>query len=966
MAKVYDPLQSYLCSNYERSSMNCMFEPKTIALVGATERKSSVGRALFLNMTQQYPEDIVEDSNFNYTVYPVNPTRKECFGKKCYDSLLNIPVVIDLVVIVTPAKTVLGIVQEAAEKKVPAILIISSGFKESGPEGIGREKAILDIAKKNGIRILGPNCLGFMNVAYNLNATFANCMTYRGTTAFLSQSGALCTAVLDWAVKVKIGFSAFVSVGSMSDIDWGDLVDYLGHDPNTKSILMYIESIGNARKFLSAAKEIAISKPIIVIKAGKSRAAYKAAASHTGSLVGNYDAFISAMKRIGVLVVDTIEELFNCALVLNKMPRPKGPKLLILTNAGGPAVIAADALDISGAELSILPRSTIDRIEQIASPGWSKCNPVDILGDATPQDYVNALKILDDEEVGDGLLIILSPQDITDPTQVAELIIPIINKIKEKIPVICSWMGANEVAMGQEILVKAGIPEISNPDTAAQTFAIIWCHTKHLREVYETPHLEDVKTLLPKAKETALSLIKSALSKGLLTLGEVESKQILKAYGLPVNETFTCTTEEEAIKVAQKIGYPVACKLYSHIFTHKSDVGGVFLNIKSDDELCEAYKSIKYNAYSAGSYTNQDEVFSGVTIEAMLSGQILELIIGSTTDLQMGPLILFGTGGIYVEIFKDTAIALPPLNDTLAKHLMMKTRIYKAFERGSKRFPHVSIDELALILTRFSNMVVDLSCYMLECDINPLCISIKTDQHNTNTLFSNNISVLDARFTLRSSALDTSPLVVRPYPKEYIWTYKIQTSSESLSSALNGHTLLIRPIQAADEPKMVEFHKQLSTENIKKQYVPDVSFTDLIAYQRLIAICCADYDRSISLVAISEDEHIFGIVRMHKLPARPNRADIRIVVINKYQGLGIGRFLLTKAVNVAESEGIEVLSAHVLDENIGALKVLKQLGFSMEKVDEYYYCQLILTNIRRTNTQITLPGVALASPHKMM
>ncbi|HPQ15939.1 MAG TPA: acetate--CoA ligase family protein, partial [Bryobacteraceae bacterium] len=620
--------------------LDVFFEPESVALIGATENPGSVGRTVLWNLIS---------TPFGGTVYPVNPKRSSVLGIKAYPKIAAVPERVDLAVITTPAATVPGIIRECVDAGVRAAIVISAGFKELGPEGKKLEDQVVAEARRGNMRIIGPNCLGVMSPLTGLNATFARAMALPGNVGFISQSGALCTAVLDWSLREQVGFSAFLSIGSMSDVGWGDLIDYLGSDPRTRSILLYMETIGDARSFLSAAREVALSKPIIVIKPGRTEAAAKAAASHTGSLTGSDEVLEAAFRRSGVLRVNDIADLFNMAEVLAKQPRPAGPRLSIVANAGGPAVLATDALVTSGCEVAQISPETMDALNQILPAAWSHNNPIDILGDAGPDRYAKALEIAAKDPNADGLLVILTPQAMTDPTKTAEHLKPYA-KIEGK-PVIASWMGGTEVAAGEEILNRAGIPTFPYPDTAARAFNYMWRYSYNLRALYETP-------IAPTSEEAeadrarAEKIIQAARKAGRTILTEFESKQLLATYGIPTVETRVATSEDEAVAAAAQIGYPIVLKLYSETITHKTDVGGVQLNLQDEEAVRNAYRAIEKSVTEKAG----KEHFQGVTVQPMIQLFGYELIIGSSIDPQFGPVLLFGMGGQLVEVFKDRAL----------------------------------------------------------------------------------------------------------------------------------------------------------------------------------------------------------------------------------------------------------------------------------------------------------------------
>ncbi|PSR14158.1 acetyl CoA synthetase subunit alpha, partial [filamentous cyanobacterium CCP3] len=683
--------------------LEAIFAPRSVAVVGATERPGSVGRTVLWNLIS-HP--------FGGTVYPINPKRRNVLGIQAFDRIASLPEAPDLAIIAIPAPGVPAVVQECVDVGVKGAIILSAGFKEIGAEGIELERQIQAIAAGR-LRLIGPNCLGVQNPLTGLNATFASQVARRGNVGFISQSGALCTSILDWSLRENVGFSAFISLGSMLDVGWGDLIDYLGDDPHTHSIVIYMESIGDARAFLSAAREVALSKPIIVIKAGRTEAAAQAAASHTGSLTGSDAVLDAAFRRCGVLRVDHIEELFDAAEVLAKQPRPRGDRLSIITNAGGPGVLATDALIRAGGTLAELSAARVDALSGALPAHWSHGNPVDILGDAEPARFAQALKTTLADPNSDGCLVVLTPQAMTDPTATAQAVVETWQASGSTQPILASWMGGAEVDAGEDILNRAGIPTYRYSDQAARLFGLLWQHSYALKALYETPTLT-TNHGIDRAKVAAILQAAQAEARPVLT--EADSKAVLAAYGIPVVPTQVAATIEEAIAAADSIGYPVVLKLYSHTLTHKTDVGGVQLNLDSSHAVRRAFDRICTSvAEKAGA-----EHFQGVTVQPMIRVDGYELILGSSQDPQFGPVLLFGTGGQLVEVFQDSAIALPPLNSTLARRLMEQTRIHHALQgvRGRKA---VDLDALEQLLVRFSQLVAE-QPGIAAIDINPLLV----------------------------------------------------------------------------------------------------------------------------------------------------------------------------------------------------------------------------------------------------
>ncbi|MEO8953795.1 MAG: bifunctional acetate--CoA ligase family protein/GNAT family N-acetyltransferase [Ktedonobacteraceae bacterium] len=886
----------------QRHPLNAIFEPKSIAVVGATEKAGSVGRTILWNLIS---------NPFGGTVFPINAKRASVLGIKAYPSLSALPQQVDLAVIVTPASTVPGIIAECVEAGVKGAIIISAGFKESGAVGARMEQQILEQARRGKLRIIGPNCLGVMSPLTGLNATFAGAMARPGNVAFISQSGALCTAVLDWSLSENVGFSAFISIGSMMDVGWGDLIDYLGSDQQTTSIIIYMETIGDARSFLSAAREVARTKPIIILKAGRTQAAAQAAASHTGALTGSHEVFEAACRRSGVLTVNRIDELFSMAEVLAKQPRPLGPRLTILTNAGGPGVLATDALISAGGQLSALSPQTLAALDQMLPAHWSHSNPVDILGDADPQRYAKALEIAAQDPNSDGLLVILTPQAMTDPTLTAEQLkhyATITGK-----PILASWMGGAEVASGNMILNRASIPTFPYPDTAAQVFDYMWRYSSNLRSVYETPlpFLELDKGGPDHA--LASKLIETARQSSRTLLTEVESKQLLAAYGIPTVETRVATSETEAITCAEAIGYPVVLKLFSETITHKTDVGGVQLHLSGADAVRSAYRAIA----TAVRDKVGAEHFLGVTVQPMITLDGYELILGSSIDPQFGPVLLFGSGGQLVEVYRDRALALPPLTTTLARRMMEQTRVFTALE-GVRGRPPVDLVALELLLVRFSYLVVE-QRQIKEIDINPLLAS------------PGRLLALDARVVLHSpeiSADKLPTLAIHPYPLQYAQPWTL----------LDGTPVTLRPIRPEDEPLMVKFHETLSDRSVYFRWLHMLGLSQRIAHEQLVGMCFIDYDREMALVADyhnpqTEQDEIIGVGRLIKAHGA-NEAEFAMLVTDQFQRKGLGTELLRRLIQVGHDEKLQRLMGDIHAENQGMQEVCKKLGFRLQYSSE--------------------------------
>ena len=881
-----------------RAPLDVFFRPRNVAVIGATEDQTGVGRSILSNLKQ---------TSFGGIVYPVNPKHSQVLGLPCYPSLREIPERVDLAVIATPAKTVPGVIGECAAAGVEGAVIISAGFKEIGERGAALEREILTEARRSKLRIVGPNCLGIMSPHHGLNATFASSMARPGHLGFISQSGALCTAILDWSQRELLGFSAFVSVGSMLDVGWADLIQYLGDDPKTHSIVIYMESIGDARAFLSAAREVALSKPIIVIKPGRTAAAAKAAASHTGALTGHDEVLDAAFRRCGVVRVNTIAELFYLSEALDKQPRPKGPRLTIVTNAGGPAVLATDALLSEGGQLAELSAGTIEQLSGFLPRHWSHQNPIDIIGDANAERYSKTIDVAVKDPATDGLLVILAPTGLADASAIAEQLTHYA-KLPGK-PVIASWMGGRDIAKAEAILNQAGIPTYGYSDAAARVFDLMWSYSANLKALYETPEAFDTEETAARAK--AADLIEGIRAKGRTLLTEAESKKLLSIYGIPTVATEIATTADQAAEAAGRIGYPVVLKLHSETITHKTDVGGVQLNLLSEVAVRTAYAKIQESVTRAAGA----EHFLGVTVQPMVRPEGYELILGSSIDSQFGPVLLFGSGGQLVEVYKDRALGLPPLNTTLAHRLMERTKIFAAFAGIRGRKP-VDLVELEKLLVRFSYLVTEQK-WIKEIDINPLLAS------------GDGLLALDARVVLHArDVVDPPSPAIRPYPVQYVKPWRFE----------DGMEVIIRPIRPEDERMVVTFHANLSERSIYQRYFHLLSLDQRVSHERLLRVCFGDYNREIALVAehrdpASDEPEILAIGRLSKAHLE-NEAELAVLITDENQGRGLGTELSRRLIAIARDEKLDRVTVEILGDNLPMIEVCRILGFDLNRVED--------------------------------
>ncbi|MFH1849992.1 MAG: GNAT family N-acetyltransferase [archaeon] len=881
------------------ASLDKLFNPRTIAVVGATNKKGSVGYALMKNLV---------GNGYDGIVYPVNPKRRSVQSVKAYPSVSKTPDKIDLAIIATPAATVLPIVRECGIAGVKSIVIISSGFKEAGREGNKICDEIVKTARHHNLRIMGPNCLGFIRPRINLNASFAKNMALPGKIAFISQSGALGTAVLDWATKQNFGFSHFISIGSMVDVGFHDLIDYLGNDRETSSILIYMESLQHARKFLSAARAFSRTKPIILLKAGKSSEGAKAAKSHTGSLTGNDAVFNAAFKRAGIIRVNTIAELFNCAQTLAMQPRPGGNRLAIVTNAGGPGVIATDLLVSLNGRLAGLSSGTLSRLNESLPSAWSKGNPVDVLGDADSERYGEAVKTCLMDKGVDAVLVVLTPQAMTDSAAIARCIAG----LKMHKTVLASWMGEDQVSEGREILKKNNIPVYGTPEEAVSCFMHMHNYSRNLGLLYETPssipHAFKPKT---GANRKLISLV---AREGRSILTEDECGKLLSNYGIPVAAGAVAKTEREAVRLALKAGFPVALKILSPDILHKTDVGGVRLNVKSESELKTAYNEIMKSVKKK----SPKSAVSGIYV-AKMEYRKYELLIGCKRDPIFGPVIVFGMGGVAVEVYKDTNIGLPPLNMALAMRLIEETRIYGLL-KGYRGMKGVDLDSIKFLLYKFAYLVMDFP-EIREVDINPFGV----DEDGG--------VVLDAKVVLDEKLLGRTPkpyshMVISPYPKEYTKKFRLR----------DGREVRLRAIRPEDEPMEAEMFRTFSERTQRFRFfelIKDITHELLVRYTQI------DYDREIAIIAEIEEEgtkKMAGVVRLIA-DAHNETAEFAIVVGDPWQKQGLGTEFTDYIIRIARKRGIKRICATVLADNYIMVNMFRNWGFAITQTSDAYYAE---------------------------
>jgi acetyltransferase len=881
-------------------NLDKIFNPRSVAIIGASDEEGTVGYALMKNF---------KELGFEGKIYPVNIRKTEILGIKAYRTIEQIPEPIDLAVIATPAKTVPDIVEQCGKAGIKGIVIISAGFKEIGSEGKALEDKILETKRKYDLRIIGPNCLGVIRPSIKLNATFIGRMPKPGNIAFISQSGALGSAILDWAIHENIGFSNFVSIGSMIDIDFGDLIDYFGTDPKTRSILMYIEGLTDARKFMSAARHFARTKPIIVVKAGKYSESAKAAASHTGSLTGEDMIYDAAFKRAGIVRVDEIADLFNAAEVLGLQPLPKGPNLAIITNAGGPGVMATDALIARGGKLAKVSQKTMETLDSFLPHYWSRGNPIDILGDAKADRYRAVVEACLNDENVDGILIIYTAQAVAEPVEIAKSIVELTKcRGYQNKTILTSFMGFGAVEEANRIFNENSIPTYSTPEQAIKTYLYMIQYKRNLELIYETPEELPVDVVPP--KHPIMVIMRNAAIENRELLNEAEAKKLLEYYEFPVVKTAVAKTADEAVTLASLIGYPIVLKILSPQIIHKTEAACVALDITNEVEIREAFECI---IQKAKQYDSNAEIL-GVTVQPMIKKKGYEVIIGAKTDPLFGPVILFGMGGIGVELFKDFAIGLPPLNQTLVRRIMEETKVYQLL-KGYRNVPPANIKLLEEIMVRFSQMLVDFP-QLKEVDINPLFI-------NENEAFAFDARIVIDKERVFQKFEPHQHLVISPYPKKYETLWKLR----------NGKTVLLRPIKPEDEPLWLEMFQNFSEESIRYRFFQIIKDTP---HEVRVRYCNIDYDREMAIVAeLNEDERrkILGVVRVGLEPDRKN-GEIAFIVADPWQGLGLGTKMVDHMIDVCKDMGVETLYAIMLPDNMRAINLMKKMGFTIKYVEE--------------------------------
>ncbi len=873
-----------------------LFAPKSVAVFGASDRVDAVGQIVFQNML---------DSGFQGALYPVNAKNAEVQGRKAYASISDIEEKIELVVIATPPKTVPDIIEECGKRGVKAAVIITAGFGEIGPEGKELERQVLENAKRYGIRLVGPNCLGVMRPGIGLNATFNKGGANTGNLALVSQSGALCTAVLDWAQVNDVGFSSVVSMGSSADVDFGEILDFLVSDPQTQNILMYIEGIRESRRFMSSLRAAARVKPVIIVKVGRHEAGSKAAMSHTASLVGSDDAFDAAVRRAGVVRVKTVTELFSAAKALSCGFHPSGNRLAIVTNGGGPGVMATDRASDLGLVMANLSDATMERLNKVLPPNWSHGNPVDVIGDAQVDRYQHAVAACLEDPNVDGVLTILTPQAMTKPLDAAKAVIEISNQYKK--PLLTCWMGEAQVAESRKAFAHAKTPNFRTPEPAVEVFSYLSAYYQNQKLLMQMPG--PLSNQLEPDVEGARMVIEGALLDKRKVLSEMESKALLSAFHIPVAKTMIAHSPNEALLIAQQLGFPVAMKVNSRDITHKSDAGGVMLNLGNAQAVRAAYHDISENIKR----NRPNAHMEGISIQPMIvkpNGR--ELMVGVINDPVFGPVITFGAGGTMVEVMGDRSVTLPPLNTFLVKDLIKGTRISKLLG-AFRHMPPADMEALENVLLRVSEMVCELPMLM-EMDINPLIV----DEHGA--------LAADARVVVdfRPQAADRySHMAIYPYPTHLVNHWQLA----------DGMDITVRPIRPEDAELVQAFVRNLSDES---RYFRFMNSMQELSQSMLVRFTQIDYSREMALIAVTEEhgkEVELGVARFTTNPDGES-CEFALVIADNMHGKGLGQRLMTAVMDAARSKGLKVIEGEVLRNNADMLHLMDRLGFKVETSPE--------------------------------
>ena len=884
--------------------MEQFFNPKSIAVIGASDKPDSIGHTLVQNLI---------DGGYDGTILPVNPHLEEVHGLKAYRAITDAPPFTDLAIVAVPIAMTPEVVRQCVRAGTRGVIIIAAGGRELGEEGRLIEEQISGAFEGSGLRIIGPNCLGVIRPARKLNASFIPGMPAHGIIGFISQSGAIGTASLDRAAMGNVGFSHFISIGSMLDVDFGDMIDYLGNDGNVKAILIYMENLTNTRKFMSAARAVSRIKPIIVLKAGKSEAGARAATTHIGAMVGEDAVYDAAFKRAGIVRVPTLARLFDCSELMAKQPRPAGSRLAIITNGGGPGIMAADTLAEYNLEPAAIPDDIMAQLDEILPPHWSRNNPIDILGNATLERFTRAMEICLASREFDGVLIIMVSEPHIRPEEVAEALAGLVKR--KRFPVFASWMGGSRMAAANDILNRANIPTYETPERAVRAFLYMVEYTRNQELLSQAPAKLSADLFFDRdfvfrtiydcfygSQEDQEEVDYYQEGPMERMLDEITSKRVLAAYGIPVAETVLATTVDEAVALAADMEMPLVMKLVSPDISHKSDAGGVQLDLRNEDDLRQAWERIMAGVRAY----NPEARITGVSLQPYIANPDFELLMGSKTDDNFGPVLLFGSGGVYAEVLNDQALGLPPLNRLLARRMMEETRIQPLL-KGYRNHPPADLEKLEELLIRLSQLVIDFP-EIVEMDINPVVVK------------NGEPCAVDARIRLvrDESGTTRQHLVISPYPQHL--------ERHDLTDL--DMPLFIRPIKPEDAALFTELFNTLTPTSI---YYRFFSVVKSLTPEILARFTQIDYDREISFVALDDragEEQMLGIANIIGEPDG-KRGEFSVLIGDPWQGVGIGAKLLLQCLRIAQERGMEIVWGTVLSENIYMLGLGKKLGFTV-------------------------------------
>jgi acetyltransferase len=876
-----------------------IFKPQRIALIGVSENPKSVSGTVLRNLV---------GSGFRGVVYPVHPTLEAVLGVPCHPDVRHLPRVPDVAVVCTAAHLVPDVVRECGESGIRGLVILSAGFREVGADGRALEERIVAEQRRfDGMRIIGPNCLGLMVPGIGLNMTFAGSTPKPGKVAFISQSGALCTAVLDWALERGVGFSHFVSIGNMLDVSFADLIDYFGEDEQTESMILYIESIRHARRFMTAARAFARTKPIVAYKAGRFPESAQAAASHTGALASADATYDAAFARAGIVRVSEIGDIFNLTELVGRHKSPAGPRLGIVTNAGGPGVMATDALISRQGQLAALAPATLAELDESLPAAWSHGNPVDVLGDARSKRFAKAVGIVLADHGVDAVLAILTPQAMTNPTATAKEVAELAAKSHK--PILAAWLGGMSMREGVTVLSAAGVPTFDTPEEAVHAFMTLVEYARNLEILYETPR--DVPVEFSVDRQRVRERFASLVPEQGDVLSEASSKTLLEAYGITVSRPEPARTADEAAAIAGALAAPVVLKIDSPDITHKSDVGGVVLDLRGETAVRAGFERIVAAAREA----RPEARISGVTVQPMVSSRDgVEVIIGAKRDPIFGVVLLAGFGGVAAELFQDTALGFPPLNERLARRMLESLRAWPLLQ-GYRGRPRVDVEALIEVLMRFSYLVADYP-EICEIDVNPLLVTPK------------GVTALDARVVVDRATLAAPPkdyqhLALRPYPEEYVRTVTLRDGAE----------LLLRPIRPEDEPMWKALLASCSPES---RYARFRFLFQWSTHEVAARFCFIDYDREIAIVAERVQDGERSIVGVGRLIADPDHETVEYAVLvnDAYQNRGLGGVLTDYCLEIAKRWGLGRVVAVTTSDNTRMIALFEERGFTVQHGDD--------------------------------